>query len=124
MRNVATRLLGPTLLLGSVAAVWVAVGLGPLANPQTAQVAASRDVAVAPAARPDTASVLAVQRVGDRVLLRVRSGSTTTDLEVNPSVQATGVSLVGLAEAAGAGRPVQVRLEYGADGTVRALFRA
>lgn len=124
MRSVATRLIGPTLLVGSVAAVWVAVGLGPLSSPQTAPVATARDVAAQPAAQPATATVLAVVHAGDRVLLRVKAGSTTTEVEISPSAQLTGTSLLALAAAAASGAPVLARLEYGPDGAVRALTRA
>ena len=123
MRNAAARLVGPTLLVGSVAAIWVAVGLGPLSSPQTTPVATARDVVAAPAPRPDTAIVLSVVHAGDRVLLGVRTGATVAEVEVSPSVDMTGTSLVALADAAAAGAPLQVRLEYGPDGVVRALTR-
>jgi hypothetical protein len=112
-----TRLAGPALLLGSVAAVWVGVGLGPLASPQTQQAATSHDVTAATPARPLVGTVLDVTRVGDRVQLRLRYGSSQALVDVAPGVLTHGTTLAALA----AGARPRVSLEYGPDGAIRTI---
>jgi hypothetical protein len=112
-----TRLAGPVLLVGAVAAVWLGVGLGPLASPQTKQAATAREVAAPEAIHPTSGTVVAFTREGDRLLLTLRSDSATAHLELTPGVTVLGTTLAALADSAG----LRVRLAYAADGSVTSI---
>jgi len=117
VRNTVTRLAGPTLLVGSVVAVWIGVGLGTLSTPQTTQAATTRTVPAVAPFRPSAGVVVAVIRAGDRVQLKL-TGSSGALLDLAPGVATSATSLPELAAAATAGQRPRVRLDYGRDGSI------
>ena len=114
------KVAGPTLLLGSMAAVWVAAGHGPLSAPKTQAAATARDVTPAPPQHPSGGSVESIHREGDRVLLSLRTGSGTIVLDVPPGITVAGSSLAALSASA-TEHPVAVTLAYGPAGTLSSI---
>lgn len=123
MRTALTRLVGPTLLIGSVAAVWIAVGLGPTA-PLTTQAATSQAVSAVPHDRPSQGTLLAVVQSGDRLLVQIRDGSTSAWVQVDPGASARGLSLSALRVNLAGGEHPLILLSYGPDGSVQAITAA
>ena len=121
MHRLVAKVAGPTLLLGSMAAVWVAAGYGPLATPRTEQAATTRDVTPPAPQHPASGTVGGIHHEGDRLLLLLRTGADTAELDLAPGVAVTGGTLADLA-AAGA-RPPHVLLTYGPDGAITAITR-
>jgi hypothetical protein len=116
-----TRLAGPVLLLGSVAAVWIGVSLGPLASPSTTQAATTKEVETADPVQPSSGLLLALRHEGDRLVLILRTGSGTVSIQVAPGVTTHGASLPDLTAQAAAGLRPQITLTYAADGRVSSI---